>query len=81
MQTLLFARLLKSRDKGGVLALATQGQTVSRPTDVIKDPYVLDFLDLPTQVRLHESDLETAIIENLQPFLLELGKGFAFVGR
>jgi predicted nuclease of restriction endonuclease-like (RecB) superfamily len=78
---LLFARLLKSRDKAGVLALAEQGQAVTQPIDVIKQPYVLDFLDLPDQAQLHESDLETAIIENLQPFLLELGKGFAFVGR
>ena len=71
----------KSRDKEGVLALAAQGQTVSQPIDVIKHPYVLDFLDLPDRVQFRESDLETAIIENLQPFLLELGKGFAFVGR
>lgn len=81
IHSLLFARLLKSRDKDGVLALAEQGQTISKPIDVIKQPYVLDFLDLPDQPRLHESDLETAIIENLQPFLLELGKGFAFVAR
>jgi predicted nuclease of restriction endonuclease-like (RecB) superfamily len=81
IHSLLFARLLKSRDKAGVLALAEQGQTVSQPIDVIKHPYVLDFLDLPDQARLRESDLETAIIENLQPFLLELGKGFAFVAR
>lgn len=81
IHSLLFARLLKSRDKDGVLALAEQGQTISKPIDVIKQPYVLDFLDLPDQPRLHESDLEAAIIENLQPFLLELGKGFAFVAR
>ena len=81
IHTALFARLLKSRDKEGVLALAAQGQTVSQPIDVIKHPYVLDFLDLPDRVQFRESDLETAIIENLQPFLLELGKGFAFVGR
>jgi len=81
IHSLLFARLLKSRDKAGVLALAAQGQTVSQPIDVIKQPYVLDFLDLPDRAQLRESDLETAIIENLQPFLLELGKGFAFVGR
>lgn len=81
IHSLLFARLLKSRDKAGVLALAQQGQTISQPIDVIKQPYVLDFLDLPDKAQLHESDLETAIIENLQPFLLELGKGFAFVGR
>ncbi len=81
IHSFLFARLLKSRDRAGMLALADQGQTVSRPIDVIKQPYVLDFLGLPDQAQLHESDLETAIIENLQPFLLELGKGFAFVGR
>jgi predicted nuclease of restriction endonuclease-like (RecB) superfamily len=81
IHSLLFARLLKSRDKAGVLALAEQGQTVSQPIDVIKHPYVLDFLDLPDQPRLRESDLETAVIEHLQPFLLELGKGFAFVAR
>jgi predicted nuclease of restriction endonuclease-like (RecB) superfamily len=81
IHSLLFARLLKSRDKAGVLALAAQGQVVSQPIDVIKQPYVLDFLDLPDRAQLRESDLETAIIENLQPFLLELGKGLAFVGR
>jgi len=81
IHSLLFARLLKSRDKAGVLALAEQGQTVSQPIDVIKHPYVLDFLDLPDQPQLRESDLENAIIENLQSFLLELGKGFAFVRR
>lgn len=77
----LFARLLKSRDKAGMLKLASAGQTVERPMDVIKHPYVLDFLDLPEASQLHESDLEAAIIEKLQPFLLELGKGFAFVAR
>lgn len=77
----LFARLLKSRDKAGVLKLASAGQTVERPMDVIKHPYVLDFLDLPEVSQLHESELEAAIIEKLQPFLLELGKGFAFVAR
>lgn len=81
IHSLLFARLLKSRDKAGVLALATEGQAVSQPIDVIKHPYVLDFLDLPEQTQLRESDLESAILENLQPFLLELGKGFAFVAR
>ena len=77
----LFARLLKSRDKTGLLALARAGQKVERPMDVIKHPYVLDFLDLPESPRLHEADLEAALIEKLQPFLLELGKGFAFVAR
>lgn len=77
----LFVRLLKSKDKAGVLALALQGQAVERPMDVMKNPYVLDFLDIPEATRLHETGLEAAIIEKLQPFLLELGKGFAFVAR
>lgn len=77
----LFARLLKSRDKTGLLQLARQGQMLERPIDAIKHPYVLDFLDLPEAHRLHESALEAAIIEKLQPFLLEMGKGFAFVAR
>jgi hypothetical protein len=64
-----------------MLKLARDGQTVERPMDVIKHPYVLDFLDLPDAPQLHESVLEAAIIEKLQPFLLELGKGFAFVAR
>lgn len=81
IHTLLFARLLKSRDKTGVLELAHEGQVVRAATDALKDPYVLDFLDLPDAERLHESDLEAAIIGQLQAFLLELGKGFAFVAR
>ena len=81
IHTFLFARLLKSRDKEGVLTLATKGHEIKKPVDTMKDPYVLDFLGLPESKQLHESRLETAIIENLQSFLLELGKGFAFVGR
>jgi predicted nuclease of restriction endonuclease-like (RecB) superfamily len=81
IHTQLFARLLKSRDKAGVMDLASRGQVLERPVDAIKQPYVLDFLDLPDSSRLHESDLETAILGKLQHFLLELGKGFAFVAR
>jgi predicted nuclease of restriction endonuclease-like (RecB) superfamily len=81
IHTQLFARLLKSRDKAGVLDLASRGQVLTRPVDAIKHPYVLDFLDLPESQRLRESDLEGAILEKLQHFLLELGKGFAFVAR
>lgn len=81
ISTMLFARLLKSRDKAGVLTLATRGQVLEKPVDALKDPYVLDFLDLPDGERLHESDMEAAIIGQLQAFLLELGKGFAFVAR
>ena len=81
IHSLLFARLLKSRDKAGVLSMATRGQIIEKPVDALKDPYVLDFLDLPDTNKLHESDLEAAIIRQLQEFLLELGKGFAFVAR
>lgn len=81
IHSLLFARLLKSRDKAGVLSMATRGQIIEKPVDALKDPYVLDFLDLPDSNKLHESNLETAIIRQLQEFLLELGKGFAFVAR
>lgn len=81
MHSHLFLRLVKSRDKAGVMALATQGQVLANPVDAIKHPYVLDFLDLPEASQWHEADLETAIIDQLQPFLLEMGKGFAFVAR
>jgi predicted nuclease of restriction endonuclease-like (RecB) superfamily len=81
IHTFLFARLLKSRDKAGVLALATKGQEVLKPIDAIKNPYVLDFLDLPDSHQLRETKLESAIVSNLQSFLLELGKGFAFIAR
>jgi predicted nuclease of restriction endonuclease-like (RecB) superfamily len=77
----LYLRLIKSRDKQGVMALAVEGQRVQKPIDVIKHPYVLDFLGLPEARQWHEVDLESAIIDQLQPFLLELGKGFAFVAR
>lgn len=81
IHTFLFARLLKSRDKAGVMELACQGQKIGIPSDTIKNPYILDFLGLPDSDVLHESEIEKAIIDNLQSFLLELGKGFAFVGR
>ncbi len=81
IHSFLFARLLKSKDKNGVLKLATEGQAVKNPADIIKEPYILDFLGLPDSKRIHESKLESAIIDNIQSFLLELGKGFAFVAR
>ena len=79
--TALHLRLLKSRDKNGVLELARKGQTVERPSDVIKSPLILDFLGLSERHGYRESDLESAIISKLSQFLLELGKGFAFVAR
>ena len=81
IHTFLFARLLKSKDKAGVMDLTRDGQVIMVPEDTIKSPYVLDFLGLPDSSILHESEIEKAIISNLQSFLLELGKGFAFVGR
>lgn len=81
IHTQLFARLLKSRDKAGVMDLATRGQVIERPIDAIKHPFVLDFLDLPESAALRESDLESAILAKLSNFLLELGRGFAFVAR
>jgi len=79
--TQLHLRLLKSRNKAGVMELARKGQTVERPSDLIKSPLILDFLGLSDRHEYRESDLETAIISKLSQFLLELGKGFAFVAR
>lgn len=79
--SLLYDRLAKSRDKKGLMRLAVHGQEVARPLDVLKDPVVLEFLDLPVSPHLVESKLEQALIGNLQVFLQELGKGFAFVSR
>jgi predicted nuclease of restriction endonuclease-like (RecB) superfamily len=81
IHSFLFARLLKSRDKNGVIGLAKKGQVIKTPIDSMKDPYILDFLGLPDSKQIHESKLESAIIDNIQSFLLELGKGFAFVAR
>ena len=79
--SLLYERLALSKDKKGLMKLATKGHYVQRPVDVFKDPVVIEFLDLPESPRLVETDLEQALINNLQLFLLELGKGFAFVAR
>lgn len=77
----LFERLALSRDKEGVLQLSEKGNISNDPAEAIKDPYVLDFLKIPQSKRVTEKILEQKIIENLQHFLLELGKGFAFVAR
>lgn len=81
IDSLLYERLAKSRDKKGVMELAIKGQEVTKPEDAIKEPMVLEFLSLPESHRLIESKLEQALISNLQNFLLELGKGFAFISR
>ena len=77
----LYQRLALSRDKEAVKALAIKGQTVEKPEDILKDPYVLEFTGLPELPRYTESKLEQRLIDELQVFLLELGKGFSFVGR
>jgi len=77
----LFERLALSKDKKGVLQLSETGHIVSHPTEAVKDPYVLDFLKITQSHKMTEKDLEQKIIDNLQMFLLELGKGFAFVAR
>jgi len=77
----LFERLALSKNKNGVLQLAEKGHITSHPVELVKDPYVLDFLKIPQSNKVTEKHLEQKIIDNLQLFLLELGKGFAFVGR
>jgi predicted nuclease of restriction endonuclease-like (RecB) superfamily len=77
----LYERLALSRDKDEVMRLAIEGQTMEKPRDMLKSPLVLEFLDLEQNSAYSESDLELAIIANLQKFLLELGKGFLFEAR
>jgi predicted nuclease of restriction endonuclease-like (RecB) superfamily len=79
--TSLFLRLALSKDKEGILKLAHQGQIVEKPADLIREPYVLEFLKIPEPYHLNETALEKKLIDHLQDFLLELGKGFAFIGR
>jgi len=77
----LFERLALSKDKKGLMKLAKKGQELNTYEDMIKDPYVLEFTGLSPQLKLYESKLEQALIDNLSKFLLELGKGFTFVAR
>lgn len=77
----LFMRLALSKDKRGVLQLAHKGQQIQKPEDVVKNTYSLEFLGLEDKKRYKESDLEKKLIDNMQMFLLELGKGFTFVKR
>jgi predicted nuclease of restriction endonuclease-like (RecB) superfamily len=81
ISSLLFERLAMSKDKKSVLDLATKGQVINKPIDLVKDPYILEFLGLKQNSALYERDLENALIDHLQEFLLELGKGFCFVSR
>ncbi|MBN2841924.1 MAG: DUF1016 family protein [Sedimentisphaerales bacterium] len=77
----LYERLALSRDKDGIMDLAQKGQVIDEPKDVIKNPYVLEFLGLDEKAKYSENELETAIINKVEHFLLELGKGFLFESR
>ncbi|APW58606.1 PDDEXK nuclease domain-containing protein [Paludisphaera borealis] len=77
----LFLRLAASKDREGVLQLASQGQIVEQPTDLLREPYIFEFLKIPEAAALSEGELETRLCDHLQQFLLELGKGFTYVGR
>jgi len=79
--SLLYERIALSKNKDNVKELSTKGHVVQKPEDIIKDPYVLEFLNLRESRDFLESDLEQGLINKLQEFLLELGKGFAFVAR
>ena len=77
----LFLRLAVSRDREGILKLSQEGQLVEQPSDILRDPYVFEFLKIPEPYLPSEIQLETLLYDHLQQFLLELGKGFTFVGR
>jgi predicted nuclease of restriction endonuclease-like (RecB) superfamily len=77
----LFERLALSRDKEEIRKLAQQGLVIEKAADIVKNPYVLEFLELEERASYSEHDLETAIIDKLEHFLLELGKGFLFEAR
>lgn len=80
-QSGLFHRLAIGKNKDEILRLAKEGQIVNSENDLVKNPYVFEFLNFPENYKYSESELEKAIIDNIQQFLLELGKGFAFMGR
>ncbi|MEO0190957.1 MAG: PDDEXK nuclease domain-containing protein [candidate division WOR-3 bacterium] len=81
INSMLFERIALSKNRKGVLKLAKRGQIIEKEEDIIKDPYVLEFLKIPEKYQYTERELEKRLIDNLQMFLLELGKGFAFVSR
>lgn len=77
----LYQRLVLSRDKEKVKELSEKGQIIKKPSDAMKDPYILEFIGLPDKISYSESELERELIDKLEHFLLELGKGFTFVAR
>ena len=78
---MLFERLALSKDTKAVMKMAKKGQLIEKPEDAIKDPYILEFLNLKEETSYTETQLEQALIDKLLYFLLELGKGFSFVAR
>ena len=81
INTMFYQRILASRDKESVAAEIQTTEPKPEYEQIIKDPYVLEFLDLPANEHFYESNLEQALIDHLQKFLLELGRGFSFVAR
>ena len=81
INSMLFERLAHSRDTKAVMRMAEKGQIIEKPEDAIKDPYILEFLNLKEETSYTETQFEQAIIDKLQYFLLEIGKGFSFVAR
>ena len=81
MKSMLFHRIALSKEKSKVIEIAQKGVEVQRAEDIIKDPYVFEFLNIPVKSHYLEGELEEKLIQNLESFLLELGKGFAFIGR
>ena len=81
MKSLLFHRIALSKDKKSVLEISKQGIQTQKPEDIVKDPYVLEFLGVNEDQKYLEGDIEEKVVANLQTFLLEFGKGFAFIGR
>jgi predicted nuclease of restriction endonuclease-like (RecB) superfamily len=81
INSMLFERLALSKDTKAVMKMAEKGQIVEKPEDAIKDPYIFEFLNLKEEISYTEDQLEQAIIDKLQYFLLEMGKGFSFVAR
>lgn len=81
VNSMLFERLALSKDTKAVMKMAEKGQIIEKPEDAIKDPYILEFLNLKEEASYTESQLEQALIDKLQQFLLELGKGFTFAAR
>ena len=79
--TSLFLRLAAGKDQDAIRKLASQGQIIAQPDDLMRDPFVFEFLKIPEPHAISETSLETLLCDHLQPFLLELGKGFTFVGR